>query len=112
MYLSRHWDGFPGIGCAHVGMNFCVQCTEMYIEYTCTVYACTLYYYFVCIHNVGHEAVASEVGLGISTFKPSECPKQKSSSLCVSCVLQCHAHAPVHKCPLFIPMQHMCGHWS
>ena len=78
----------------------------------CNVQRCTLstHVYFVCIHNVGHEAVASEVGLGISTFKPSECPKQRSSTFCVLCTsMSC---MPVHKCLLVFPMQHMCGHWS
>jgi hypothetical protein len=51
----------------------------------------------MCIKSiifVGHEAVASEVRLGISTFKPSEYPKGKS----LSSFYDMHTWYNVHSC--------------
>ena len=53
-----------------------------------------VYVLHVCVYvyvHVGHEAVASEVGLGISTFKPSEHPRFTSYKIVL---LHVHFHIP------------------
>lgn len=85
---------------------------------------CLMYIHVTCDYIfIGHEAVASEVGLGISTFKPSEFLSKVIAMFLLHVYMYMYIvyacahwyHTIVCTCVcvlLFIPMQRMYGHWS